>query len=330
MSIDIQIFNCSQHSRTEIFQRSSVAVHFTEKVLIGIKNRFLLEDSENPLKRSAILYLLCKIYFTDDFANKMKLRITCDEWNKFREYIESIKELEAYEAIRIMFYHLLTENFFRFTVKTQALALDYGTPQNELSSQHDSTQDIHFWNEIRNDIRNLENSDVVDLINLNAIREEAVKPFKDMLPERGLLSEALIEFEIVKQLIQKPTEPAPSRITLKQVSESCRDFLKTSGVGSAEHRGTVSLQQMDFEEDDSEPSMATKKKSKRRKAGNKTKAVSNSRNSVPELSSSDSASEKDYKRMTRSLGFNSQNVMSGIGASKHFSERLKKCYGKIE
>ena len=258
----------------------------------------------------------------------MKLRITYDEWNKFREYIESIKELEAYEAIRIMFYHLLTENFFKFTVKNQALALDYGRPQNALSSQIDSTQDVHFWNEIRNEIRSLENSDVVDLINLNSVREDAIKPFKDMLPERGLLSEALNEFEMVKQLIQKPIESAPSRITRKQVSDSCRDFLKTSGVGSAEHRGK--LKQVDLEDDDSEPSMTTRKTSKRRKAGNKTKAFPGSRNSVPESSSSDSDSEKDFKRMTRSLGFNSQNVMSGIGASKHFSEKLKKCYGKIE
>lgn len=287
---------------------------------------FLSEDPELLLRRGAIIFLLCKIYFTDDLANMMKLRITSDEWSSFKEYMESIQELKDYKTIQIMFYHLFTEGFFKLTVKNKALALDYGSPNNEMVSQLDSNQDIDFWNGIRNDIITLENTEVVDLINLNAKREEAIKPFEDMFPERGLLTEALHEFEMIKQLIQEPAEPAPSRITQKQVSIACRDFLKASGAGSVAHQSQIDQANLN---EDSESSTAAKRatKSKRRKEGEKPKA---DKKPDSDSSSSNSDNEKDFRRMNRSLGYKSQNIMRGIGASKHFSEKLNKCYGKIE
>lgn len=253
----------------------------------------------------------------------MYLRVSSDEWKVFDEYIDRLKDLEEYQTIRIMFYHLFTENFFKLTVKVQVLALEFGNPSNDTKSQLDSTQENIFWNNIRNEISNLENNEIVDLINLNTIRKEAIKPYEAMFPEKGLLEEALNEFEMVKQLDQKPrdVQKPPTRITQKEVSQACRDFLNVSSAARQ-----MQIQQINLDED-SQPSSSKKPKGSKNRKEEKRKTVEEL-----ELNSSDSDSdsEKEFKRMNRSLGYNSQNVMQGIGASKHFSEKLKKCYEKIE
>lgn len=306
----------------KIFQRTSVAIDFIEKVLIGLKNRFLSEDPKCHLKRGAIIFLLCKIYFTDDLANMMKLRITSDEWKTFMDYMEAIKELRGYETVRVMFYHLSTESFFKLTVKNKTLALEYGSPQTEMNPQIDSSQNIIFWNEIRDEIRLLEKSEIVDLRNLNVVKEEAFRPFEKMFPERGLLTDTLHEFDMLKKFFHEPNEPAPSRITQKLVSQACRDFLTTDGKCSGLQ---MNLEEVDSDEDSAETSTTEKKsmKSEKQKYGAKLK----DHKDFERDSSSDSCSEKDYRRMIRSLGYHSQNVMQGIGAHNFFSDKLKKCYG---
>lgn len=259
-------------------------------------------------------------------ANVLKLKVTSDEWIVFSDFLNELKELPAYESIRIMFYHLFTENFFRFSLKNKALALDFGTPVNEIESQMDSNQDVMFWNEIRHDVRALEKTEVVDLIQLNVLREEAIKPFANMLPERSLLLEALNEFESIKQAIQEPVEAAPSKVSRKQVNQACRNFLKSSGAGSMPRE--IEFEEVDWNSDE-EFAITSRKltKLKRSKHSEKSKE-SNDR--AHDSSNSDSDSEKDFKRMNRSMGYSSQNVMHGIGAAKHFSEKLKRCYDKFE
>lgn len=244
----------------------------------------------------------------------------------FSEFLDELKELPAYEKIRIMFYHLFTENFFRFSVKNKALALDFGTPENDFDSQMDSNQGTIFWNEIRKDLKTLENSDVVDLIQLNALREKAIEPFANMLPEKALLTEALNEFEAIKLAVQEPVQSAPLKVSRKQVSESCRAFLKTSETGSMVQN--IEIEEVEWNED-AEFVTTSKRRSKvrgRKRAANPKETKEQDQDS----SSSDSSSEKDFKRMNRTMGFSSQNVMYGIGAAKHFSEKLKNCYGKLE
>jgi Small nuclear RNA activating complex (SNAPc), subunit 1 len=312
--------------RNEVFKQNSVTIQFVEAAFVALKNKFLAEKSS--MKRAGIIFLMSKIYFTDDMANMLKLRITNEEWIVFKEFIEKIKDKKEFEAFKIMFYHLFTENFFRFTMKNKVLALDFGTPDNEMETQVNSNNDVKFWSELRREVEVLEKSEVVDLIQLNAAREEAIEPFKKMFPETSPLSEALDEFETLKTAIKAPLEkPAPSRVSRKEVSQACRDFLKSSGAGSV-------LSQIEIEEiewdSDMEDFEATSSKSVKKKKRRDTKRQNKTKQTrLQDTSTSESDSEREFKKMNRNLGYSTQNVMKGIGAA-NFSDKLKQCYGKVE
>lgn len=265
---------------------------------------------------------MSKVYFTDDLANKMKLRITSDEWNCFRSFIDDIKDQPDYETIRIMFYHIFTENFFQFTMKNKALALDYGT-QDDGRLNADVNRDPMFWKEIRQEVEVLEKCDLVELSQLNDIREESIKPFEQMFPDENLITEAIAEFEMLKSVIQEPVNASSTRMSRKEVSQACRDFLKTSGIGAKPREIVIEEIEWTSDGEQSVSSQPVKQKSKKRakKRQSRAKASSNS---------SDSESDEDFKRMTRSLGYCTQNVMRGIGAGSNDSEKLKKCYDKAE
>lgn len=259
-------------------------------------------------------------------ANMLKLRIVSDEWNVFKEFIEKIKDKKEFESFKVMFFHLYSENFFRFTMKNKALALDYGTPDGEMETQAGSNRDAIFWNDIRREVEVLDRSEVVDLMQLNALREEAIAPFKKMFPENSQLSEAFIEFEMLKTAIEAPTEAAgSSRVSRKEVSQACRDFLKTSGAGSALSQIEIEEIEWDSDLEDFEATSSRSSKKKRRKEAKRQKRAKQTRHH--NASSSDSDSEKEFKKMNRTLGFCTQNVMKGIGAGI-FSDKLKQCYGK--
>lgn len=275
---------------------------------------------ESLLNRSAIIFLLCKIYFTDDIANQLKLRITADEWIVFNGFMQEIEKLSEYETTRIMFYHLYTENFFKFTMKNKALALDYGNVENanELSSNHIE----EFWKDIRKDVEVLEKCELVELKQLNELRDEAMKPFDNIFQEEGLLKTALVEFESLKQAIQEPpVVVVQPKVTRKQITAACRNFLKTSNVGSTMQR--IEIEEIEWDSDlELENQPTTSKKQKQ-----KEKSRHSGPNNKKESDSSGSDSDEDYRRMNRSLGFSSQNVMKGIGVNiENFSEKLKKCY----
>lgn len=284
---------------------------------MALKNKFIAEK-DSHLKRSAIVFLMSKIYFTDDVANQIKLRITSDEWNFFKSFIDDIKDQQQYETTKIMFYHLFTENFFRFTMKNKALALDYGTPDGERLAIN-ANDDSMFWKDIRREVEILEKCDLDELKQLNELREESIKPFEQMFPEKRLIAEALTNFEMLKNVISEPSEAGSSKITRKEVSQACRDFLNTPNYASTQRE--IEIVEVDWNSD-YEPSQSTNSppKGAKRKTRKSTKAAARN------LSSSDSDNEKEFKKMNRSLGYQTQNVMRGIGAATNFSEKLKKCY----
>jgi Small nuclear RNA activating complex (SNAPc), subunit 1 len=310
--------------RNEVFKHASVTVQFIEATLVALKNKFLAEESS--IKRAGILFLISKIYFTDDLANMLKLRIVSTEWIVFKEFLDEIKDKKEFEPFKIMFYHLFTENFFKFTLKNKALALDYGTPDSDISEQGNSHQDAVFWSEIRREIEILEQSEVVDLMQLNELRREAIEPFQAMFPEESLLTEALDEFEMLKNAIKEPGEvAATSRITRKEMSQACKTFLKASGVGSI--IAQVEVEEIDWDSDLEEFEATSSKVSKGRKRKERKNKARPAKK--PETSSSDSDNEREFKKMNKTLGYTTQNVMKGIGAGK-FSEKLKNCYGQLQ
>lgn len=294
-----------------------------------IKNKFLSVDCN--IKRAALIFLLSKLHFTDDIANTMKLRVTSDEWDGFKGFINDIKSKSQFESIRIIFYHLFTENFFRFTMKTKALALDYGLPDDRADMQADENHDTIFWTDVKRQIEMIEKSDVVELTQLNELREEAIKPFKKLFPEQGLLSEALSDFTTLQTAISNATKsPKPStKVTRKEMSQACRNYLKASGAGT--YVQEVEIEEIEWDSDraleDAAQATPKKSKGKKRKERGRPKTIKQE----PELSSSsDSESERNFKKMNRCMGYSTQNIMKGIGAGTNFSEKLKKCYGDVE
>lgn len=298
--------------RIEIFKNSTVAQQFVEKSLVVLKLKFLQEESR--LKRAALIYMLCKICFTDEMANLLKLRITCDEWEEFKRFINDITDLPEYEVIKIIFYQLFAENFLNITMKNKRLALDYGSPvDNDIPVYGD--QNEPFWQDIRSDIEILEKTDVAELKQLNEIRVAASQPFKNIFPEQNLLSEALKEFDAVKSLLQAPKEPQspPPKLSRKDATKACRKYLNSAGAGSS---------RMFLEKEDSESGDDVETFSPKLRRPRKPLIVPQE---APELSST-SEGEEDFRRMKRSLGYESQNVMKGIGASDNISDKLKKVY----
>lgn len=263
--------------------------------------------------------MLCKVCFTDDIANMLKLRITCDEWEEFKRFNNDIKDLPEYEVIKIIFYQLFTENFFNITLKNKRLALDYGSPIDDDIPVY-GDQNEAFWQDIRTDIELLEKIDVLELKQLNEIRVNASQPFKNIFPEQNLLSEALQEFDTVKSLLQssKEPQPPPSKVSRKDAEKACRKCFNSTGAGSSKmlFKGEDLESGDDFETDVPSPD---KMKLRRRKK------VVTVEEQAPDLSSS-SEGEEGFRRMKRSLGYESQNVMKGIGASDNISDKLKKVY----
>jgi hypothetical protein len=82
----------------------------------------------------------------------MSLRLTNDEWKTFKTFLDDTKDLAEFEAIQIMFFHLFTENFFRFTIKNETFALDFDSNENELDESDKSHRDTNFWNQIRDEV----------------------------------------------------------------------------------------------------------------------------------------------------------------------------------
>lgn len=282
-----------------------------------MKLKFLKEKSR--LRRAALVYMLCKMYFTDDIANQLKLRITCDEWAEFKRFNEDIKNVCEFEVIKIIFYQLFTENFFNITMKNKRLALDYGSPIDDDIPVYGDQNEI-FWQEIREEVQCLEKTDVTELKQLNDIRETASQPFKGIFPEQNPLSEALQEFEIVKNLLQFTEEPQTplTKVSATKFKRSRSKLLNSSCAGSS----TMFINQEDLKSEvDTETELLSPETQKRRRQ-RKGVAIKEE----PSEHSSSSEGEENFRRMKRTLGFDTQNVMKGIGASDNISDKLKKVY----
>lgn len=303
----------------EIFKYNSVANQFVEEALVGLKKKFLQEGSR--IKRSAIVFLLSKIYFTDDMANTLKLRITVEEWSSFKDFMWEIKPLPEFDCIRIMLFHLFTENCFRFTMKNKSLALDYGAPDDGNETCADPNQNAQFWLDVEREIEILQRTDVVELTQLNALREEAIKPFQEMFPERGLLSEALNNFDVIKSCVASAPAPAaaPAKVSRKEVNQACKEFLKASGAGSY-------VRQIEIDEIDSDSFYEPPERSQTSKKGRKKKEAAGTQKVKVEPDDSDSSDydgDRDFSR-------HHQSFLKGAAAAGNFTDKLKRCYGKFE
>lgn len=300
-----------------------MSANFVFGCLTALKKLFIKLES-SPLKRAALIFMFSKIYFTDDIAIILKLRITSDEWNVFKGYLNEIRPNPSYKTICVMFYQLFNQHFFRFTMKAKALAIDYGKPEvhssQKLEIYNNSTE---FSRDIRNEIEKLENVDVADLHQLNALREEAMKPFEEMFPEKDLLTTTLKQFDAIKNMLKESTELTAPKMSQKEVNKACEEFLKASSSGPSNQRIDLSEPSDESDYDFDETPMKI-----RRTRSSKTKEKKKTEPAPPKQSDSESQeSDKEFKNMKRRLGFRSQNVMKGIGVDNN--EKLKFYYDRV-
>lgn len=156
----------------------------------------------------------------------MKLRLSGEEWGSFKAFLDNVKDDGDFINVCIMLYHLYTESFFRFTVKTRKLALDYGAPENALSNELiDTTKSKVFWKEIQDELQILQHTNVEELKQLAAIRDEAIKSFDDLLPEKASIDETLETFEAVQNAVKKLSVESPKKATRREMVQTCKDYL---------------------------------------------------------------------------------------------------------
>ncbi|CRK88529.1 CLUMA_CG002251, isoform A [Clunio marinus] len=314
-------------SKYEIFNKQkNVVIQFVESTLVALKKKFISETS--PVSRAGIIFLLSKIFFTDDIANLLKLRITSEEWEEFKNYINTIKHLPDYEKTRIIFYQLFLENFFKFTMKNKALALDFGNADEKKDPQEFYEKEDLLWNDIKDEISTIQHTDVVELNQLMKLREECIKPFEEKFPEKNTIEEVLNDFETIKssvntQIIDKSS--TSKQLKRGEIIRQCRSFLNASS-GPSSIIGEFEVDEIYFDSEEDSPTVS--KKRKRMKKNFKQSKNKKETIKIEENSSSDSDSDgsaKDFKHMNRSLGYHSQNVMKGIGATINL-DKLRSCY----
>jgi hypothetical protein len=306
-------------------QKKYLIAKFIDLTIAELKKKFLNEKS--TLKRCGLIYFFSKFFFTDDVASKLRMRVICSEWEVFKEFIIEIKQHPKYIDFLIMIYQLFTESFIRFTLKSNPLALDYGSPDNEKDS-YDSTSVTTFWNEIEREIMRLEHVDIAELKQLNEIRKVAIKPFENELPEKVSIDEVIDEFASFQQTVAKLKQSESTRVSRKEINQACKDFIKVAGSSSR------SLQELSESDADLETLMsdvasssARRKKLAKKRAKNKNNKTERKSQEV-KTSSDESASEVELtpqQKALRKRGILTQN-MEITRSVFEYPDKLKNCY----
>lgn len=297
-----------------------------------MKNRFLSE--QETVKRAALIFLLSKIFFTDEFANKIQLRISALEWEVFTSYIDMSKQNSQYLPIFIIINHLLSCNFFKFTVKNKQLALESGAPEVDSNYQVDLMRDRMFWDDLNRQIEILEKCKIVELKQLESIHDEMMKPFREFIPESNDLKDALEIFNDVKKNIseaQSQPDPLPN-LSKKEALAVCDTFIKSQNLSKIKPTRTKYNYDEDMSESDDVISdfeiPSTSKKSKRKNnktRGRKSNKKTQETKTRKENSTSDSDSDTNNLELRKVMSSNHQSVINGISVEK-YSQRLKECY----
>lgn len=314
--------------RTKIFQYNRISLQFIEGVLIALKNRFLGE--EETVKRAALIFVISKIYFTDELAIDIRLRITSMEWDVFSSFIEMSKLNSAYLPTYIMINHLLAQNFFKFTVKNKSLALESGSPEVDTNLQVDLVRDRLFWDDLKHELEILDKRNVIELRQVELIHNEVMKPYEDLFPQTNDLSDALEIFEQVKKEVNEPHEYdgklLSQNLTRKEVLAVSDNFIKSQSTSAQLYRTRYEYESYDESDPDFVVSEAPSsfKKSKRTKKERKRKR--NKKSEEVQKNKEESSSSSDNEDYIESRKTNRhQSVIEGVGCEK-FSSRLRQCY----
>lgn len=292
---------------------------FVDNTLIALKNKFLTETSQ--LKKAGLIFLLAKIFFTDSVGFKLKLRVNAEEWKTFKDFLNAVKSND----IRLMIYHLFTENFFRFALKSRQLALDFGAPENIREFEIiDSSHSRTFWKEVSDELTRIEHTDLVELKQLAEIRDEALKPFEHLLPEKVSIEDAINNFMVIKECVETASTESPQKASRREVIQSCKDFINQPGASSSQLK-SILVDVSDLSESDcNKPLTSARRKHVIKRSPRKKKNQRKEANK--EVEEESETSENEFKKMTQRIGFTTQNILQGIGTFGSCSDKLKKAY----
>ncbi|KAG5675159.1 hypothetical protein PVAND_005085 [Polypedilum vanderplanki] len=217
--------------KSHIFKgKNSVMVKFIDYTFIALKKKFIEEKSN--LKRAGLIFLISKVYFTDEIAINLKLRIQQDEWMLFKTYIKEIKNDVDYQNICLVFFQLFNENFFKFTLKNTQMALDNCSQlRAQIYSKYDDivSSSTPFWTSIENKIKCLDQVNTVELKQLSDIKDREVVPFNEVLPEKVSFDEVFAEFSTLMTIVEK-NKQNKKQVSRKEMTAVCRDYMKSTKI----------------------------------------------------------------------------------------------------
>ncbi|CAO1423905.1 unnamed protein product [Diamesa tonsa] len=212
--------------KDKVFKNRNLGFEFCDLCLESLKKIFLMDKS--ILKRSAIIYLFCKLYFTDKTVSLLKLRVSNEEFIEFKAFVEIISKVPAYQTVQIMFWQLFVENFFRFSLKSTILSLDFGKMDHFVEEEKQMIESAEFWNDIKKEINNLNACEVEELKELDKVHTELIKSFDTILPESDNLNRALEEFEELKTTVENTTLFLPKIIRNRRImSQQYKEFIQS-------------------------------------------------------------------------------------------------------
>lgn len=250
------------------------------------------------------------------------MRTTGEEWKCFKAFLDDVKDDVEYQDICIMLYFLYTESFFRFTIKSKKLALDFGTPETTAKNLIDPAEATIFWKEVKNDLIKMQHTDVQELKQLAEIRDKALKPFDELLPEKVSINEALESFEMLSDAVTKLSAVSPKKTNRKEVIQTCKDYIIQSR-GFNEDRNITGDSDADYESITNDATTSRKKKKRSNKNQSKKKNKKQ-QSHVDEVESG--VSDDELRQLSRKHGFQTQKILMGMGAFGFYSDKLKKYY----
>jgi hypothetical protein len=203
------------------------------------------------------------------------------------------------------------------------LALDFGTPENVSEDVMDPTKSSLFWKDIQDDLIKMHHTDVAELKQLAEIRDKALQPFDDLLPEKVSINEALENFETIKEAVSKLSVSSPKKTSRKVMIQTCREYINQSNTDERNLAGDSEAESI--AELSGFSKNKTKKNSKQSDASKRKKRKTKNQRQ-PAQDEESGASEDEYRKITKRYGYTSQKFMQGIEAFGNCSEKLKKCY----
>ena len=150
------------------------ALEFVEEAIYLIKKLFITKKTH--LEKSVLLFLLYKLYMTDNYVKILKIRVDIEEFAEFKKFIKEIEELSNFNEIKFMFWYLVSKDAFSYVSRSYVLGLDiYTTKTGQQQEENEHTIDsMLFWKDLKITCNQLKNYNIQELKDLDSMHNNAV------------------------------------------------------------------------------------------------------------------------------------------------------------